>query len=125
MLVVEDNDDARVMLSELLTTRGHEVETAVDGAGAIAAAQRFIPEVVLLDIGLPGADGYAVARELRGIPECAGALLVAVTGYGQPEDRARAREAGFDEHLLKPVEAERLLELLVGARTSGPQSPDL
>ena len=100
------------MLSALLESRGHDVETAAHGADALVAAQRFLPEVVLLDIGLPGMDGYAVARELRALPECAGALLVAVTGYGQPEDRARAREAGFDEHLLKPVEPEKLLALL-------------
>ncbi len=112
VLVVEDHADAREALTMLLEESGHEVRTAADGPTAIGEAQQFRPEVVLLDIGLPGIDGYAVARQLRTLPECGDALIVAVTGYGQAEDRALSREAGFDDHLLKPVEPARLLELL-------------
>lgn len=112
ILVVEDNVDAREALALLLEQDGHDVRTAGDGARALAEAQRFTPDVVLLDIGLPGLDGYAVAQQLRALPQCSSALLVAVTGYGQAEDRALSRAAGFDHHLLKPVEPLHLLELL-------------
>jgi CheY-like chemotaxis protein len=112
VLVVDDNEDAREALRFLLEDDGQEVRTAGDGTGAIAEARSFRPHVVLLDIALPGLDGYAVARALRTMPECDGALIVAVSGYGQAEDRARSREAGFDEHLLKPVAPERLLEIV-------------
>ena len=112
VLVVEDNEDAREALTLLLKEEGHDVRSANDGLRALAEVQDFTPEIVLLDIGLPGLDGYAVARELRALPQTAGALLVAITGYGQAEDRALSREAGFDYHLLKPVEPLRLFELL-------------
>jgi len=112
VLVVEDNEDAREALMLLLKEEGHDVHATGDGLRALAEAEDFIPEVVLLDIGLPGLDGYAVARKLREMPQTSGALLVAITGYGQAEDRALSREAGFDYHLLKPVEPMRLIELL-------------
>jgi signal transduction histidine kinase/CheY-like chemotaxis protein len=112
VLVVEDNEDAREALTLLLEESGHEVRAAADGFEALQEAEQFMPNVVLLDIGLPGLDGYAVARKLRELPCCSGAVLVAITGYGQPEDRALARAAGFDHHLLKPVEPTRLFELL-------------
>jgi len=112
VLVVEDNADAREAMTMLLEEQGHEVRAASDGLRALAEVQQFIPEVVLLDIGLPGLDGYAVARQLRALPQTSNALLVAVTGYGQAEDRVLSREAGFDHHLLKPVEPLRLIELL-------------
>ncbi|HEV8659030.1 MAG TPA: MASE1 domain-containing protein [Thermoanaerobaculia bacterium] len=112
ILIVEDNPDARQILSLLLKREGHEVRTAADGHAALAEAQRFVPEVVLLDIGLPGMDGYAVARQLRASRESAGAYLVALTGYGQPEDLERSRAAGFDQHLLKPVTPENLMQVL-------------
>jgi PAS domain S-box-containing protein len=108
VLIVEDNADAREMLAFLLRRDGHEVRSAEDGAVAIDEAEAFAPDVVLLDIGLPGLDGYAVARALRASAHASGALLVALTGYGQVEDRERAFAAGFDEHLLKPVEPEML-----------------
>jgi CheY-like chemotaxis protein len=104
VLVVEDNDDAREMLVYLLRHDGHEVRSAGDGREAIAAAEAFAPQIVLLDVGLPGLDGYEVARHLRASPRTSDALLVALTGYGQAEDRERAFAAGFDHHLLKPAE---------------------
>jgi signal transduction histidine kinase len=112
VLVVEDNADARRTLALLLEEEGHDVRTAPDGKRALAEAEAFSPEIVLLDIGLPGIDGYEVARMLRALPQCSNALLVAVTGYGQAGDRARSNAAGFDHHLLKPVEPRRLLELV-------------
>ena len=116
VLIVEDNSDAREALTMLLEESGHDVRAAADGMEALSQAEQFTPDVVLLDIGLPGLDGYAVARQLRASPRSADALLVAITGYGQPEDRALARAAGFDYHLLKPVEPTRLFELLSRTR---------
>jgi len=112
VLLVEDHADARRVLALMLTRSGHDVRTAGDGPAALAEAKRFAPEVVLLDIGLPGMDGYAVARQLRTLPECGGARLIALTGYGQAEDLEQSRLAGIDEHLLKPVEPANLLALL-------------
>ena len=112
VLVVDDNRDAAVSLAMLVEVWGHTVHTACDGPGALAEARIFRPNVVLLDIGLPGMDGYEVARRLRG-PDCsANVLLVAVTGYGQDEDRRRSQEAGFALHLVKPVEPGLLREIL-------------
>lgn len=112
VLVVEDNADARDMLVILLKRAGHDVRAAGDGLAAIAAAESFLPEVVLLDVGLPGLDGYGVARKLRSLPATSGALLVALTGYGQEEDREKALAAGFDHHLLKPAEPAAVLTLV-------------
>jgi two-component system CheB/CheR fusion protein len=112
VLVVDDNGDARTALQFLLEDDGHEVRTAADGPTALAQANDFFPDVVLLDIGLPGMDGYEVARRLRDLPGGANAVIVAVSGYGQAEDRIRSRAAGFDEHLLKPVAPGPLLALV-------------
>jgi CheY-like chemotaxis protein len=112
VLVVEDNVDAALTLVDLLRIWGHEVCCVHDGPAAVEIAQGYRPEVVLLDIGLPGMDGYEVARRLRGVPETREALLVAVTGYGQESDRARSREAGFDHHLVKPVDLDGLRRLI-------------
>ncbi len=112
VLVVDDNADAREALRLLLEDEGHEVESAGDGPSALESAASSPPEVVLLDIGLPGMDGYEVARMLRSIPGCERALIVAVSGYGQAEDRERSRIAGFDQHLLKPVAPEVLLAIV-------------
>ena len=112
VLVVEDNVDAAESLSALLRLWGHEVRMVHDGLEAIDAAREQQPEVVLLDIGLPGLDGYEVAKRLRQDPAMDGALLVAMTGYGQPEDRRRSREAGIHHHFVKPVEPFVLRTLL-------------
>jgi PAS domain S-box-containing protein len=111
ILVVDDNRDSADSLALLLRETGHTVETAYDGVEALAAARRFAPAVVLLDIGLPGMDGYEVARSLRREPGRV-PLLVALTGYGQDDDRARALEAGFDEHLVKPANLAAVNALL-------------
>ena len=112
VLVVEDNVDAALTLVDLLRIWGHEVRCVHDGPAAVDVAPQYLPQVVLLDIGLPGMDGYEVARRLRRAPETRGALLVAVTGYGQESDRARSREAGFDHHLVKPVDLDGLRRLI-------------
>jgi signal transduction histidine kinase/DNA-binding response OmpR family regulator len=104
VLVVDDNVDAADSLAMLLRLGGCEVRLAHAGPDAVAEAQAFRPEVVVLDIGLPGMDGYEVAGRLRADPATRGAVLVAVTGYGREEDRARSRQAGFDHHLVKPVD---------------------
>lgn len=115
VLVVDDNLDAREALRFLLEDEGHDVATAADGPQALEQARSFVPEIVLLDIGLPGMDGYEVARRLRSVPECADAVIVAVSGYGQAEDRARSSTAGFDDHLLKPVAPDLLLKIVSGS----------
>jgi CheY-like chemotaxis protein/two-component sensor histidine kinase len=116
ILVVEDNQDSAESLRTLLTLYGYEVTVAHTGPGGVAAALKTRPDVVLCDIGLPGMDGLAVAGALRKSPETAEARLIAVTGYGQEEDRRRALEAGFDEHLVKPVDPDQLLEQLETAQ---------
>jgi CheY-like chemotaxis protein len=103
-------------LAELLGTRGHEVRVARDGAEALRAAADFNPEFAFLDIGMPKVHGYEVARRLRGDPETSDCVLVAVTGWGQEDDRKRAREAGFDRHLVKPVDAGDIESILRGDR---------
>jgi CheY-like chemotaxis protein len=108
VLVVDDNRDAAELLSEVVAHLGSEARTAFDGPEALAAAEAFAPEVVLLDIGLPAMDGYEVARRLRAGPLGRSLKLVAVTGYGQEDDRRRALAAGFDLHLVKPVELSEL-----------------
>jgi signal transduction histidine kinase/ActR/RegA family two-component response regulator len=122
ILVIEDNDDAREMLRETLAHSGHQVEGARDGASGLELAARTSPEVALIDIGLPDMDGYEVARRLRASANGA-MLLVALTGYGQVEDRRRALEAGFDVHLTKPVETDRLEAALASLRTRGRPQP--
>src|SRR5207237_986751 len=112
VLVVEDNPDGAESLQELLTLLGHEVEVVSSGAEGVEAARRSRPDAVLCDIGLPGMDGYEVARELRRDPATAGAALIAQSGYGREEDRRRAREAGFDWHLTKPLDLAELERLL-------------
>ena len=108
VLVVDDNNDAACSLAALLELHGHQVRTAGDGVQALAAAEDFEPDVVILDIGLPLLDGYEVARRLRRLPRLQHALLVALTGYGQQEDCAAAEAAGFAHHFVKPADAEKL-----------------
>jgi CheY-like chemotaxis protein len=112
ILVVEDNADARETLSVLLRLSGHEVETSEDAAGGLEKLAAFAPDVMLVDIGLPGMDGYDLARRVRARPEARGVALIALTGYGQVEDRRRAQAAGFDRHLTKPVDPDRLEKVL-------------
>jgi len=112
VLVVDDNRDAADTTAELVGLWGYRVRTAPDGPSALRAAREFRPRIVLLDIGLPGMDGYEVARQLRQEPELAELFLMAVTGYGQEEDRRRALEAGFNAHLPKPVDPEQLRQVL-------------
>ncbi|HEV3263102.1 MAG TPA: MASE1 domain-containing protein [Gemmataceae bacterium] len=112
VLVVDDNVDAAQSLASLLRLEGHHVQVAHDGPRALEAAQAQRPEVVLLDLGLPEMDGYEVARRLRQQPGLRTTLVVALTGYGQEEDRRRSREAGFDLHLIKPVDPAALLDVL-------------
>ncbi len=104
--------DAAESVAVLLRLLGHEVQTAHDGHSALAAVQSFRPEVVLLDIGLPGMDGFEVAKTLRAQPEYRELVLIAVTGYGQDEDRRQSQEAGFNQHLVKPVSPTVLAEIL-------------
>ncbi len=113
ILVVDDNAGAARMLATLLGKLGaHEVETVHDGQSALEQIERLRPEIVLLDIGLPGIDGYEVARAVRARPELDDLLLVAVTGYGQEDDRRRSADAGFDEHVVKPLALEQVKALL-------------
>jgi CheY-like chemotaxis protein len=116
ILIVEDSQDARDMLRIYLAQSGHQVYEAADGPGAVEAALRARPEVALIDIGLPGLDGYEVVRRIRAAPEGQAMVLVALTGYGQPKDQRRAREAGFDAFLVKPFDRDRLSSVLAAAR---------
>ena len=112
ILVVDDNRDAADTLGMLLRVMGNQVHTAHDGIEAVGAASAFRPDVVLLDIGLPRLNGYEVARRIRSQPDGANMLLIALTGWGQDEDRRKSKEAGFDHHLTKPVEFAALQKLL-------------
>jgi signal transduction histidine kinase/ActR/RegA family two-component response regulator len=112
ILVVDDNVDSAVTLGILLKMEGHEIQLAHDGQAALQAASAHKPEIVLLDIGMPRMDGYEVARRLRQQPLLEKTFLVALTGYGQDEDRRRSQECGFDAHLVKPVDLDALRDLL-------------
>jgi CheY-like chemotaxis protein len=112
VLVVEDQADTAATLALLLRMEGHEVQVAPDGPAAVGAVQTASPDVLLLDIGLPGMSGWEVARWVTEQPAEKSPLLVAITGYGREEDRRRSEEAGIDLHLVKPVDPEKLLGLL-------------
>ena len=116
ILVVDDNLDGVETLSRLLRLMGNEVRTAHDGQEALEAAEAFRPDVAVLDIGLPTLDGYEAARRLREQPWGRDMILVALTGWGQDEDRRRSQAAGFDHHLVMPVTAPALREALAGRR---------
>jgi CheY-like chemotaxis protein/two-component sensor histidine kinase len=126
VLVIDDNVDAAATLQALVELQGHRCVIAHGGEAGLAIAAELVPDVVLLDIGLPGMNGYEVARRLRGLPLLDGVLLAAVTGYATEEDRQRALDAGFDVHLSKPVSYEQLLQrvpMLAAAATSAPPPP--
>jgi CheY-like chemotaxis protein len=113
ILVVDDNQDAADSLAKLLTrAMGQQVEVAYDGPGALEVADRFRPDVILLDLGLPGMSGFEMAERLRRRAEFRGTLLVAVTGWGQEDDKRRSKEAGIDFHLVKPVDPAALRGLI-------------
>jgi two-component system, OmpR family, response regulator len=103
VLLVDDSVDAAEAMSMLLETLGHEVRTMHDGPSALAMVDEFAPEVVILDIGLPGMSGFEVARELRAREATRDVLMIALTGYGGESDRREAQQAGFDHHLVKPI----------------------
>jgi signal transduction histidine kinase len=122
ILVVEDNQDAAESLTTLLELWGHEVRVAYDGLAALRLAEAETPDVILSDIGLPGMDGYELARQLRARPAFGRVVLIALSGYGRDEDRRQAAEAGFDHHLVKPPELDTLLQL-IGNVAAGPIRP--
>jgi len=119
VLIVDDNCDLAETAAALLSASGHDVRTASDGVSAVATAIEYRPDVVLLDIGLPGMSGYDVARQLRASEQKHSMLLVALTGYGQDADRQRAREAGFDHHVVKPLEPATLERIVESISLSG------
>jgi CheY-like chemotaxis protein len=112
ILVVDDNRDAADSLALLLAVAGADTQVAYDGAAALAALDSYQPQAALIDIGMPGMDGHALAQQIRRQPACAGITLIALTGWGQEADRARSRRSGFDHHLTKPVDVEALTALL-------------
>ena len=123
VLIVEDNADSREMLRELLEREGFVCRTAESGAAALILVEELRPDIALLDLGLPGMDGYEVARQIRGNSTHANTCLIALTGYGQASDRTTSREAGFDAHLVKPVHADQLLRLFAEMRAAAAQAP--
>lgn len=112
LLVIDDNRDAADSLALLLRSMGHEARACYDGAAGLEEARRLRPDVVFLDLILPGLDGYEVARQLRADPQLAHALIVGVSGFGADDDRARALAAGFDYHMVKPLDLEFVRSLL-------------
>ncbi len=116
ILVVDDNVDCALTLAALLSLYGHEVCTAHDGLNALEEMSRFRPDVAILDIGMPRMNGYSVATHIRSRSNETQPLLIAVTGWGQEEDRRRTKAAGFDHHLVKPVDPAAL-SLLLSSRT--------
>jgi CheY-like chemotaxis protein len=122
VLVADNNEDAAMSLRVILEALGHETRVAHDGAEAVKAAEEFRPTAAVLDIGMPKANGYDVARQIRGQAWGKDILLMAVTGWGQIEDRQRSVEAGFDHHLVKPVDPVVVAQLLASAPSSRPDS---
>ena len=122
ILVVDDNHDSALSMAMMLSIMGHETRTAHDGESAVATAESFLPEVVLLDIGLPKLNGYEVAQRIREKPWGVSMFLIAVTGWGQDEDRERSSEVGLNLHMVKPVEPSALEKLLAGlpSNVTGP-----
>jgi len=124
VLIVDDSEDGAESMAMLLQVAGHDTYKAHDGYSAIAAAERLRPDAVLLDIGLPGLNGYEVCSRIRREPWGKQMVLVALTGWGQEEDRQQSSEAGFDAHMVKPVDHDALLEFLAALPSSADVSPD-
>jgi PAS domain S-box-containing protein len=120
ILVADDNRDSAESLALLLAAMGHEVRTELDGERAVEAAEAFRPQVVLLDLGMPRLDGYEAARRIRALPGGRDVVLIAQTGWSQPEDRRRSQEAGFDYHVVKPIPSGSLEKLLAHSRPAAP-----
>ena len=120
VLVVDDNPDAAETLASLVDALGGEARTAADGASAIQCALEFSPEIILLDIGMPGMDGYETCRQMRKAQVVKRPFIVAITGWGQDGDKRRAAEAGFDAHLTKPADPEVLQRLLATTTAAEP-----
>lgn len=118
IVVIEDNHDVCRMLCALLQLSGHEVAASGDGQNGVELIRTLQPDTAFVDVGLPLLNGYEVATQVRADPACRHVRLIAMTGYGQPEDRRRALSAGFDAHLIKPVRSEQLIQLLAGTETS-------
>jgi CheY-like chemotaxis protein len=112
IVLIEDNTDARVALRMLLELSGHKVIESANGEDGLEKVLSSLPEAALIDIGLPKLNGYQIARRLRSLPECRGMLLIALTGYGRPEDLQKVQAAGFDAHFIKPLDCARLLSFL-------------
>jgi CheY-like chemotaxis protein len=123
ILVVDDNHDSALSLAMMLSIMGHETRTAHDGESAVTSAQTFLPDVVLLDIGLPKLNGYEVAQRIRESSWGTSMFLIAVTGWGQDEDRQRSSEVGLNVHMVKPVEPSALEKLLAELSAKGSLSP--
>ena len=119
VLLVDDNQDAVDAIAMLLESEGYEIRTANEGISALKEARAWSPDVIILDIGLPGMNGYQVAQALRQTPLDSNPLLIALSGYGSDRDRQLARTAGFDHHVVKPAEPELLFSLLASRRQSG------
>jgi two-component system, sensor histidine kinase len=115
VLIVDDSVDAAEMLAAFVAMKGATPYLAHDGAAAVKMAADVQPDVILLDIGMPGIDGYEACRQLRADPRSAGAFIIALTGWGQDQDKRRAKECGFDEHLTKPADLDVVEQLLLEA----------
>jgi two-component system CheB/CheR fusion protein len=122
ILVVDDNPDMTESVKLLLEMHRHEVQIAHDGATAIEIAEQFSPEVVLLDLGLPQMNGHETAQRLREMPQTRHAVIIALSGYGQEEDKKRSLEAGFDEHLVKPAAPQHILQAVQRKSSSDPST---
>jgi CheY-like chemotaxis protein len=123
ILIVEDNDDAREMLRTLLDLAGHETHEAADGPQGLRLAAALKPQLALVDLGLPGLDGLELASQIRALPGGDAIELVAVTGYGQAQDRERTHAAGFDQHVVKPVDSRTLDKVLTQAARRAAPAP--
>jgi CheY-like chemotaxis protein len=117
ILVVDDNHDSALSMAMMLSIMGHDTRTAHDGESAVTTAETFLPDVVLLDIGLPKLNGYEVAQRIRENTWGESMYLIAVTGWGQDEDRQRSSEVGLNQHMVKPVEPAALEKLLAGLKS--------